>query len=361
MRVALACPYALDAPGGVQVHVLQLARHLRMAGHETLLLGPGWAPPEDPAVVVVGKPVRVRFNGSVAAIAPDPRTRRRIRAALSAFRPDVVHVHEPLSPSTGMFAAQVAAAPVVGTFHAYADRSRAMQLAAPMLRGVWRRLAVRMAVSEAAAEFANRHFAGPVRIVPNGVDVELFTSAAPATLPPGRRVLFVNRLEPRKGFDVAVRAFGILAPEVPDLRMIVAGAGSEQRSLELLPSAVRSRVLMLGRVPHDALPPYHAAVELFIAPAVGGESFGIVLVEAMAAGLPIVATDIPGYREVVRDGIEGILIPPRDPAALAAAVRRLLEHPEEMAKLGEAGRRRAERYSWAVVTREIEAAYEDAL
>jgi phosphatidylinositol alpha-mannosyltransferase len=260
-----------------------------------------------------------------------------------------------------MFAAQVADAPVVATFHAYADRARFMTLAAPLLRRVWRRLAVRIAVSNAAAEFASRHFSGPVRIVPNGVDVELFAAATPATLPPGRRLLFVNRLEPRKGFDVAVRAFGMLAPEVPDLRMVVVGEGAEQRTIEELPASIRSRVLMLGRVPHAALAPYHAAVDLFVAPAVGGESFGIVLVEAMAAGLPVIASDIPGYREVVRDGIEGILIPPRDPPALAAAVRRLLDRPEEMARLGEAGRRRAERYSWTAVTGEIEAAYQDAL
>jgi phosphatidyl-myo-inositol alpha-mannosyltransferase len=361
VRIALACPYALDAPGGVQGHVVQLARHLRGRGHETLVLAPGWSRPEEPGVVVVGRPVRIRFNGSVAAIAPDPLTRWTIRRALTAFRPDVVHVHEPFSPSTGMFAAQVADAPVVATFHAYADRARVVTLAAPLLRRVWRRLAVRIAVSNAAAEFASRHFSGPVRIVPNGVDVELFAAATPATLPAGRRLLFVNRLEPRKGFDVAVRAFGMLAPEVPDLRMVVVGEGAEQRTIEQLPPSIRSRVLMLGRVPHAALAPYHAAVDLFVAPAVGGESFGIVLVEAMAAGLPVIASDIPGYREVVRDGIEGILIPPRDPPALAAAVRRLLDRPEEMARLGEAGRRRAERYSWTAVTREIEAAYQDAL
>ena len=315
----------------------------------------------EPGVRVVGRPVRIPFNGSIAPICPDPRSRRRIARALAEFGPDVVHVHEPLAPSTSMFAALAALVPVVATFHAYARRSWALGALSPVLRRVWKRLAVRVAVSEAAAEFATRHFRGDVRIIPNGADVELFEKASPADLPEGRCLLFVNRLEPRKGFAVAVRAFAVLAREQPDLLLVVAGDGPERDAVSLLPAEARRRVIMLGNVPHDLLPAYHAAADLFLGSAVGNESFGIVLVEAMASGLPVVASNIPGYREVVRDGIDGLLVPPGDAGALAAAVRRIIGDPGLGEEFRTAGRDRAQRYRWDAVTAEIEAAYREAV
>jgi phosphatidylinositol alpha-mannosyltransferase len=324
-------------------------------------MAPGTGPATDPAVRIIGRPIRVQFNGSVVPICPDPRSRSTIRRELEAFRPDVVHVHEPFSPSTGMFAALAATVPVVATFHAYADRSFALAAFAPFLKRVWRRLSVRLAVSNAAAEFAGRHFQGTVRVVPNGLDVRQFQDAEPARLTGAPRLLFVGRLEPRKGFRFAVRAFGILADEFPGAILVVAGDGPERRAVQELPPAVSERVVMLGAVSQPDLPHYHAAVDVFLAPNTGGESFGIVLLEAMAAGLPVVASDIPGYREVVRHEVEGLLVPPRDPAALAAAVRRLLTDPDLAHRLGDAGRSRAERFAWPVVAEEIEGAYRQAL
>jgi phosphatidylinositol alpha-mannosyltransferase len=361
VRVALACPYAWDAPGGVQGHVIQLADQLRSLGHATLVLIPGWSGEAGSGVRVIGRPVRLRFNGSVAAICPDPRSRARIRRALEDFRPDVVHVHEPFAPSTGMFATLEARVPVVGTFHAYAEGSFVLGVFAPLLRRIWNRVGVRVAVSSAAAEFVRRHFEGPMRVVPNGVEVDFFRGATPAQLPPGRRILFVNRLEPRKGFSDALRAFALLAEELPDTSLLVAGEGSERKALLELPPPARSRVSMLGRVPHADLPPYHAASDVFVAPSTGGESFGIVLVEAMAAGLPVVASDIPGYREVVRDGAEGLLVPPRDPVRLAQGIRRVLTDPALAQRLAAAGRVRADRFAWPIVAEEIEVAYRDAV
>jgi phosphatidylinositol alpha-mannosyltransferase len=302
------------------------------------------------------------YNGSVAPIDPFPGSARRVRAALEEFRPDVVHAHEPFVPGTAMFAARAARVPVVATFHAYADRALLFSLAAPALRGVWRRLAVRAAVSEAAASFVERRFGrDEVRIIPNGVEIEPFEAAQPAELPEGRKLLFVNRLDPRKGFGVMVEAFGLLAAGYDDLVLVVAGDGKERSAFKNLPPGLRKRVLMLGNVPHALLPPYHAACDLFCAPSLGRESFGIVLVEAMAAGLPVVASGIPGYREVIRDEVDGLLVPPRDAGALAGAVSRLLDDPELARRLGAAGRARARRYSWDVVTREVEMAYEEAV
>jgi phosphatidylinositol alpha-mannosyltransferase len=261
-----------------------------------------------------------------------------------------------------MFASRFPGAPVVATFHAYADRALLFSATAPALRGVWRRLTVRIAVSEAAASFvAGRFPQDGLRVIPNGAEVEAFAGADPAPLPEGRRILFVNRLDRRKGFPIMVRAFAIISNRYPDALLVVAGDGKERRAVRGLPERVRDRVVMLGSVPHHLLPPYHAASEVFCAPATGRESFGIVLVEAMAAGLPVVASDIPGYREVVRHQVEGMLVPPSDPRRLAAAVSGILDQPEVGRAMGAAGRIRAGRYSWDQVAREVEAAYEEAL
>ena len=362
MRIALACPYAWDAPGGVQVHIRQLARRLQDGGHDVMVLAPSRGRPSDAFVVPVGLPVRVPFNGSIAPIAPWPSSARRVESVIARFRPDVVHVHEPLVPSASMFATRNRSEPLVGTFHAYADRATMFSLIAPLLRPVWRRLSARIAVSEAAASFVARRFsADGIRVIPNGVETELFARARPVRLPQGRKVLFVNRLEPRKGFAIMVEAFRRLATTHPDVLLVVAGDGPERGAIRRIPPTIRERVVMLGNVPHDRLPEVHAACDVFCAPATGRESFGIVLVEALSSGLPVVATDIPGYREVVRDGVDGLLVPPGDPGAVARAAQRLLEDSDLSKRLSDAGRQTAHRYSWDTVGGEIEAVYEEVI
>jgi phosphatidylinositol alpha-mannosyltransferase len=262
-----------------------------------------------------------------------------------------------------MLATLAAEGPVVATFHSYLDRSRLLEAAAPLLRTVWRRLDGRIAVSRAAAGFVARAFPGEVEIVPNGVDVERFgvpTEPDPE-LPAGRTILWVGRLDPQKGFPVMIRAFHRLASQLPDVWLVVAGDGRDGDAVELLPPAERDRVVMLGTVPNDRLPALQAGADVEVSAALGQESFGYVLVEAMAAGLPVVATDIPGYREVVRDGIEGLLAPPGDPGSLARAIREVLNDPALAARLGAAGRSRAGEYAWSRVVPRIEAVYERAL
>lgn len=366
MRIALVCPYAWDAPGGVQVHVRQLAERLRAQGHETIVLAPARSP-QGEGVVVIGRPVRVHFNGSVAPVCPDLRAVARIRAVVRAFRPEVVHVHEPFAPSLSMLAVlgmrrEIGRPALVATFHAYADRSSALAAFSPLLRLVWGRIDERIAVSAAAASFAGRHLGDGFRIVPNGVDVDRFARAEPARrLPVGPKILFVGRLEPRKGFRHAVAALSALSAEMPEAVLVAAGEGPDARAVRDAPAGVRERVLLLGAVPYADLPGYHAACDVFLAPNTGGESFGIVLAEAMAAGLPVVASDIPGFREVVRDGTEGLLVPPGNPSAIAGALRTVLADDALRERLGEAGRRRAGRYRWETVTAQVEAAYAEAL
>ena len=361
MRVALACPYAWDAPGGVQVHVRELGERLRGHGHQVLVLTPSRRQPVEPWVRAVGRPVEVPYNRSTAPIDLRPWSLRPVRHLLFAFRPDVVHAHEPFTPSTSMWATLSSPAPVVATFHSGAERSLLFDLATPVLRRVARRIAVRIAVSERAAAFARSRLGREFRIVPNGLDVASFTAAEPADLGTGRKLLFVGRLHRRKGFPVAVEAFRLLANGRPDIRLIVAGEGEERRALDRLDPALRARVTMLGTVSHRQLPRYHVACDLLVAPSLGGESFGYVLVEAMAAGLPVVASRIHGYDEVVGDGQEGFLVPPGDPRAVADAATTVLDDPTLARTMGQAGRARAARYDWAVVAEEIEAAYREAL
>ena len=278
---------------------------------------------------------------------------------MRAFGPDVIHAHEPLTPSTSMLAVRATGAPVVATFHASLGRSRLMEVASPLLSAVYRRVDAGIAVSEAAAAFLARAIPGEVDIVPNGLDVDRFAHPGPPAegMPPGRLLLWVGRLDPQKGFPVLIRAFARLADAFPDLWLLVAGDGRDRGAAGSLPEAVRRRVRMLGAVRHEDLPPYHAAAEVFVSSATARESFGYVLVEAMAAGLPVVATDIAGYREVVRDGVEGLLVPPNDPDALARALARILSDPGLAARLGVAGRERARGFAWDFIVPRIEAIY----
>ena len=364
-RIIQVSPYSWDAPGGVQNHILQLSAHLRGRGHEVLILAPGDNPGAQDGTRIIGGTIGISWNGSVARISIGPRSWSGVRRALREFRPDVIHVHEPFAPGPAMFAVLYANAPVVSTFHSYYEpgrfHSRVYAAAAPFLRPVWNRIDERVAVSEAArVTIVSRMKEGDIRIVPNGTDVGVFAGATPAKLPPGRTLLFVGRLEPRKGFGIAVDAFARLAAAYPDIRLVVVGDGEQRSLVDQLPPPIRQRIDMAGRVAAADLPGYHRASHIFLAPSTGNESFGIVLAEAMAAGLPIVASDIAGYRAVTRHESEGLLVPPGDPAALAAAIERLLRDPALARSLGARGAERAKRYDWSEIVHELEEVYAKA-
>jgi phosphatidylinositol alpha-mannosyltransferase len=361
VRIALVCPYAWDDPGGVQVHVRELGERLIERGHDVLGLAPARRPPSQPWVRGVGRPVDIHYNASNAPIDPRPWSKAAVRRELTAFGPEVVHVHQPTAPSTSLWALLEARAPVVGTFHSGATRARLYDVSAPILRRTMKKLAVRIAVSERAAEFDRARIGGRWVVVPNGVDVERFATAEPADIGPGTKLLFVGRLDERKGFPIAVEAFEMLAADRPDLRLVVVGDGPQRGAIDRLDAKLRDRVTMLGRVPNAEIHRVHAACDLYLGPSIGGESFGYVLAEAMAAGLPVVASDTPGYDEVVRNEVEGLLVPPKDPVALAAGAARVLDDPELAARLGRAGRQRAKLYDWPVVVDRLEEIYEEVV
>ena len=375
MRVALVSPYALDVVGGVQAHVLALADALARAGEEVLVLGPsaaGTLPASTPGgvrIVGAGRTVAVPANGSRAPIALGPSAALLVREVLRRAAPDVVHVHEPLVPLVGPAAALATGAARVLTFHATAEGG-ALPYLYRAVRAAGRRVVdsadALTAVSPVAAAFHARALGvdpSRISIVPNGVDVARFALHADGarTGSSGPRLVFLGRLEPRKGADTVVRAFLLLAGGRPDLRLRVLGdgplAGELRRLVAGAPADVADRVELAGRAEPSALPGLLADADVALLPARGGESFGIVLLEAMAAGLPIVATDIPGYRAVARHEREALLVPPGDPAELARAAARLLDDGALADRLVRAGTRRAAEHDWAVVASRMQEIY----
>ena len=365
MRIGIVCPYEWTVPGGVGAHVRGLAAELRVLGHQVDVLAPAERPVADEHFVGLGGSLPVPYNGSVARIAFGPRAALRVRHALAAGHYDLLHVHEPLSPSVGLLGVVQADVPVVGTFHANLGRSLALRAGSPLLRRAWERLAARIAVSAAARDTWQRHFAGAMTVVPNGIGAEFYAHHEPL---PGfaaaeETVLFVGRLEPRKGLAYLVRAFLRLKPTHPRLRLLVVGRDhkrQQEKTMAMVPPRLRPDVVFVGSVPQADLPSYYASADLFCAPSLGGESFGYVLVEAMAMGLPVVCSDIGGYRDLVRDDHEGLLVPPRDSEALARALGSLLDNPARRAALAEVAKASAERYAWPVVAKDVAAVYEEA-
>ncbi|HAM03632.1 MAG TPA: glycosyltransferase family 1 protein [Acidimicrobiaceae bacterium] len=322
MRVALVCPYSLSAPGGVQGQVLGLARALRRAGHEAVVLAPVDSPLPDTrlpagAVVALGRTVPVPANGSVARLAVNPLAAGRVVGALRRLRPAVVHLHEPLAPGP-TWAAMARPEPKVGTFHRAGD-VKGVRLLAPAARLLGSRLAARTAVSEQARHTAQRLVGGDYVLVGNGVELDRFATAQPWPTE-GPTVVFVGRHEPRKGLDVLLDAFGQLDPAL-GARLWVAGEGPETAGLKHRFGA-SGGVEWLGRVDDDELARRMVAATALCAPSRFGESFGVVLLEAMAARAVVVASDIPGYAAVV--GSHGVLVPPGDAAALAGALGTVL-------------------------------------
>ena len=368
MRIGLVCPYEWTVPGGVGNHVRALAGELRRAGHRVDVLAPAERPVAEPGFVGLGGSLAVPYNGSVARIAFGPRTLARVRRAVHGGGYDLLHVHEPLSPSAGMLAVLQAgrSRPVVGTFHANLERSLALAAAGPLLARVYHRLAGRIAVSASARDTWQGRFGGAMAVVPNGVAPEFFAGPEPLEgwKGDGPTVLFVGRLEPRKGLVYLVRAFLRLKPAFPRLRLLVVGRddrGRQDKAMALVPPRLRPDLVFVGAVPQADLPSYYASADVFCAPSLGGESFGIVLAEAMAVGLPVVCSDIGGYRDVVRDGTDGLLVPPRDPEALAEALAGLLDNPARLAAMGQAAAAGARRYAWEVVAAQVEEVYRATL
>ena len=339
MHVGLICPYSLTIPGGVQGQVLALARGLRSLGHDARVLAPCDGPPPDAGVTPLGKSVPTASNGSVAPLAPDPAAQLRTIRALRDEAFDVVHVHEPLCPGPTMTALLFKNAPLVGTFHRAGD-SKAYTLARPGVRWLARRMDLRCAVSVEAAETARRALGGDYEVLFNGIEVERFAKAEPHPTA-GPTIFFIGRHEERKGLAVLLDALAHLPATV---RVWVGGTGPQTEKLRARHGADH-RIEWLGRLSDAAVASRLAGADVFCAPSLGGESFGVVLLEAMAAGAVVVGSSLDGYSRVATDGRDALLVPPGDADALAAALNRVLGDPALRGDLTAAGERRAQQFS----------------
>lgn len=362
MRIGLVCPYGWEMPGGVQAHVRDLAEALIDLGHEVSVLTPADEDAELPAYAVRGGgAVPVPYNGSVARLAFGPRSVARLRRWLRDGRFDVLHVHEPLAPSLSMLACWVAEGPVVATVHTSNARSLLLTAAYPLVQTALERLSGRIAVSEAARRTLVEHVGGSAVLIPNGVLVRRYADPAPLPGWPGTggALGFLGRMEePRKGLDVLVRAFALLAEERPGLRLLVAGPGHRDAVYDELPKRLHDRAVLLGRVSDaDKVRMLHS-VDVFVAPNTGGESFGIVLVEAMAAGATVLASDIDAFRQVLGAGVAGALFRTGDAAALAKEAGVLLDDPGRRRELAAAARAAVLRYDWGTVAVDVLQVYE---
>jgi phosphatidylinositol alpha-mannosyltransferase len=376
VKIGIVCPYSWDVPGGVQFHIRDLADHLIGAGHQVSVLAPADDDtPLPPYAVSAGRAVPVPYNGSVARLNFGFLSAARVRRWLHDGSFDVIHIHEPSSPSLGLLTCWAAQGPMVATFHTSNPRSKAMIAAYALLQHALEKISARIAVSEYARRTLVEHLGGDAVVIPNGVDVGFFAKAEPRPewqsemsrdpqgsrggRPQGGTIGFIGRIdEPRKGLPVLMKALPRILAERPGTRLLVAGRGDEKEAVENLPREMRTSVEFLGMVSDEDKARLLRSVDLYLAPNTGGESFGIILVEAMSAGAPVLASDLDAFAQVLDHGAAGELFANEDADALAAAAVRLLGDDARRAELRRRGSAHVRRFDWSVVGADILAVYE---
>lgn len=338
LRIGMVSPYSLTIPGGVQQQVLGLARALREKGHEVRVLGPCDGPPPDPFVTPLGNSLPTAVNGSVAPVAPDASAALRTIRALNDEAFDVLHVHEPLVPGPTLTSLLVKMAPVVATFHS-AGESAPYRVFSRQLKWIASRIDIRVGVSNDAVELAQRYIGGEYEVLFNGIDLAMYD--AQPVQPREKVIFFLGRHEPRKGLSVLIDAMSLLPS---DVTLWIASDGPETESLRTRTEG-DARIQWLGRISDEDKVDRLSRASAFCAPSLRGESFGIVLIEAMASGAPVVSTDIDGYRNVATDGVNALLVEPGNAQALATALARVLTDTRLAEQFRENGHMRARQFS----------------
>ncbi|CAN2238971.1 glycosyltransferase family 4 protein [Candidatus Planktophila dulcis] len=362
-RIGIVCPYGWDTPGGVQSHVGDLAQYLIRQGHFVSVLAPAIDEENLPDYVTsAGRPIAIPYNGAVARVLFGPIAFSRVRQWIANGNFDVLHLHEPAIPSISLLACWAAEGPMVGTFHAAAKRQKVTFAVAPILEPVIEKLTARIAVSEAARETLTEHLETDAIVVPNGIYADLYRDGVTDQRWTGNTLGFIGRFEEkRKGLDVLVAALPSIIAKFPDLKVFVAGPGDAQEVLKEIDPYLHSRFEFLGRISESEKANFLASVGLYIAPNTGGESFGIILAEALAGGASVVASDIPAFDSLLGHGAYGTLFASEDSQDLAKKVIALLGDEEGRRAIAQRGKKYAQEFDWDVVAEKIYDVYEMAM
>jgi phosphatidylinositol alpha-mannosyltransferase len=357
LNIGLVSPYGWDAPGGVQVHIRDLAHLLIREGHRVSVLAPVEDEDalRDEFVVPAGRPIPIPYNGAVARVLFGPVAASRVRQWISQNDFDLLHIHEPAIPSLGLLACSLSDGPMVGTFHVAAERIRIAFAIVPIVEPIIERLRARIAVSEVARSTLLTHVDTDAVVIPNGIDLASFADASPRLeWQLGKTIGFIGRFaEKRKGLSLLFEAVPAIVARHPDLRILIAGPGESEEALEWIDPSLHSRITFLGMLSDEEKRQFFKSVDLYIAPNTGGESFGIILAEAMATGAAILASDLPAFRFVLDDGRWGRHFRTGDWMDLAEKASELLDDPKILEEMAAKSHQGAERFDWPVVGRQI--------
>jgi phosphatidylinositol alpha-mannosyltransferase len=360
LRIGIVCPYGWDTPGGVQNHVRDLAEYLLMQGHMVSVLAPAVDEDALPSFVVsAGKPIAIPYNGAVARVLFGPVAFARVRQWISHGNFDLLHLHEPAIPSLSLLACWAAEGPMVGTFHAASKKQRAIFAVGPILEPVIEKLSVRIAVSEAARLTLTEHLETDAIVIPNGIFAERFRNGSSRPQWIGNTLGFVGRFEePRKGLSVLLDALPIVARAIPNVRLLIMGPGESDDVMKDVDPQVAARISFLGRLNDEEKSDFLSSLSLYVAPNTGGESFGIILAEAMAAGAAVVASDIPAFAALLGDGLYGTLFESENAVDLANKIIELLRDDEKRTALALGGQEHAKIFDWDNIAEQIFSVYE---
>jgi phosphatidyl-myo-inositol alpha-mannosyltransferase len=364
-KIGMVCPYGWDSPGGVQTHIRELTKHLHDEGHQVSVFAP--VSDEDRInedwLVNAGKPISIPVNGSVARVLFGPIASSRVKQWITQGDFDLLHLHEPAIPSLSLLACSAATGPMVGTFHVSSPKQKAIYAIGPILEPIVEKLTARIAVSESARQTLKDHFDTDAVVIPNGIESSQYASAQPTIHWRNPHTLgFIGRFEePRKGLQILLDALPIIARFIPDVRLLIAGPGDGDELIKKLDIGLRNRIVFLGFLTEQEKASFLKSITVYVAPNTGGESFGIILTEALSAGTPVVASDIPAFQAVLENGDAGLLFKNGDSPDLAKVLIGLLRDEQLQQNLSGKGKLSSQKYDWQVVADQILSVYEMAM
>jgi phosphatidylinositol alpha-mannosyltransferase len=365
IRIGMVCPYGWDTPGGVQTHIRDLTQHLIDEGHYVSVLAPisDESISHEDYVVNAGKPISIPVNGSVARVIFGPIASSRAKQWIASGDFDLLHLHEPAIPSLSLLACSAAEGPLVGTFHVSTPKKKAIYAIGPILEPIVEKLTARIAVSDLARSTLKDHFETDAVVIPNGIDGQKFSNAKVLEEFSGDYTVgFIGRFEePRKGLQVLIDSLPIVARFIPNVRYLIAGPGESKDFLKEIDPQLRNRIKFLGRLTDEDKASFLKSIKIYVAPNTGGESFGIILTEALSAGTAVVASDIPAFEAVLENGEAGALFINEDSEDLAKTLVSMLKDDQKRNRLASNGKLSAQKYDWQVVAEQIESVYEMAI